>query len=69
MSETAVDTLSKLKEIITVKYGAEAGKLIGVAVSYASKAGVQNSTFKPDENGFVSSILPRTGTLQAMPNA
>ena len=52
MSETAVETLSKLKEIITVKYGAEAGKLIGVAVSYASKAGVQNSTFKPDKNGF-----------------
>jgi hypothetical protein len=52
MSETAVDTLSKLKVIITAKYGADAGKLIGVAESYASKAGVQNSTFKPDENAF-----------------
>lgn len=52
MSLTAVETMSKLKEIITDKYGEEAGKLIGKADSYASKAGIQNSTFKPDESGF-----------------
>lgn len=52
MSTTAVETLSKLKEIIIEKYGEEVGKLIGRADSYASKAGIQNSTFKPEDSGF-----------------
>ena len=52
MSAVAVDTLSKLGEILTEKYGEEVGKLILKIDSYASKAGMQNSTFKPDDTGF-----------------
>ena len=52
MSEVAVETLRKLKKIMTEQYGVEAGMLIGTTNNYASKAGVLNSTFKPDDSGF-----------------
>ena len=52
MCETAADTLSQLKEIVTKQYGEEAGNMIFTSESYASKAGIKNSTFQPDESAF-----------------
>ena len=52
MSGIAVETLSNLKEVVTAKYGEEAGMLIHKKESYASRAGMENRTFKPDDTGF-----------------
>ena len=53
MQETAVETLRDLKEILGEKYGETvASNVFKEHNSYASKAGIQNSNFKPDDTGF-----------------
>ncbi len=48
-----METLSNLREIMKEKYGDKVAKRVFKGESsYASKAGIQNSQFKPDDSGF-----------------
>ena len=70
MCETAVDTISQSKEIVTKQYGEEAGNMIFTTESYASKASIKNSTFLPDDSAFeyldVSKDWYLTGNTKCM---